>query len=306
LLTRCHSLRVLSFLPLIGAALFVRAVWVRRASLARTLAVLELAARIIAAHPALLILSLAQLGVFLLLSIPLLSIFARLFLLGHFGVKHGESQEWITNAGARWLAWATLGAWLWTWSAMRGVLRVTVAGTVSHWFFHGDGSKRAAEARSTAVDSEYEAGEDSLPGPAPGDWLGTQDPSPLEPTQLEIVRASFSRATGPALGTICAAALALAIARVGMLIAGLARRTSRAISHPRTPDFLQPLAAGAALLAGLSAVLSGISDFALIYVGVTGEGFAAATRRSARLVRGRAVKSVMDGKCGPDVRSSAC
>jgi hypothetical protein len=268
--------------------------------------VLELAARIIAAHPALLILSLAQLGVFLLLSIPLLSIFARLFLLGHFGVKHGESQEWITNAGARWLAWATLGAWLWTWSAMRGVLRVTVAGTVSHWFFHGDGSKRAAEARSTAVDSEYEAGEDSLPGPAPGDWLGTQDPSPLEPTQLEIVRASFSRATGPALGTICAAALALAIARVGMLIAGLARRTSRAISHPRTPDFLQPLAAGAALLAGLSAVLSGISDFALIYVGVTGEGFAAATRRSARLVRGRAVKSVMDGKCGPDVRSSAC
>lgn len=232
----------------------------------------------------------------------MLSIFARLFLLGHFGTSHGEAKEWHTDARARWLAWGTFGAWIWTWAAMRGVQRVTVAGVVSHWYFHR--SKDGPGPENPNASAYSEAGEDSLPGPAPGDWLGTapgaQDPQALAaPTQIDIVRASFARATGPALGTVCAAALVLSLARLGMAIASAARRTSRAMSARGTPAFLQPLAHVAALLAGLSAVLQGLSDFALVYVGVTGEGFAAAARRSARLVRGHGVKGVMEGKSNP-------
>ncbi len=275
---------MLSLIPLILAALFARAVWKRRGALSRSIAVLELSAKIIMQHPALLLLSLVGLVAYLLLSIPILTIFARLFLVGHY---EGKSEGWHTDSSARGLAWLTLGVWLWTWSVLRGIQRVTVAGTVSHWYFH----------RSQDLDEET-----ALPGHVPGafdsdalskSWLG-------KPTSLEIVRAAFARATGPAIGTICASAFVLAATQLAAIVANNARRTSRWIAHRHPAGravsiWLQPIAHVAAILAGLSVLLQGVSNYVLIYVGITGESFSVASKRSARLAGLGGIRGVLDG-----------
>ncbi|PWN39761.1 hypothetical protein IE81DRAFT_368825 [Ceraceosorus guamensis] len=294
------GLRFLSLVPVLAAVCFARGVWKRRFALSRTTAVLELSSRVVASHPALLILSLAQLGVFLLLSVPMISIFARLFLIGHFGrlgkSVAGADKVWHTDASAKWMAWTTLGAWLWTWAALRGVQRVTVAGVVSHWYFHREESE---DEREQDQQNDVYSDEGSIPSPAPGDWLtapGFADPAiPPPPTQVDIVRASFARATGPALGTVLIAALVLSLARLAALIAATARSASRQLAYPRVPALLSPLAHAAAMLAGLSAVLKGVSDFALVYTGITNEPFWSSTRRAGRVARGVSVKGVMDG-----------
>lgn len=283
--------------PLIAAIFFARGVWKRRDALSRSLSVLELSAHVVTTHPSLLILSLAILAGFLLITAPFLSIFVRLFLRGHFGkAGSGGSNTWHTDGSARLMAWLTLGVWVWTWLVLRGIQRVTVAGVVSHWYFHRD---EKSNGNIFYNGDEDDAVDDSLPGPAPGEWLGEeQSGAALAPSHLAIVRASFVRATGPALGTICISALMLSVARVGMAIAASARWMHRKLSasSSRFPVLLQPLTYVVALLAGISALLQGLSDYALIYVGVTGDGFMPAARRSSRLVSRHSVKSIMEGK----------
>jgi hypothetical protein len=297
-MTRTSSLRFLSLVPLVAAILFARAVWVRRASLARSLSVLELSATIIASHPALILLNLGLLLSFLLVTAPFLAIFVRLFMLGHLG---GDSESysdriWKTDAKARAMAWCTLGAWLWTWSVLRGIQRVTVAGVISHWYFHRqeDGVEEEEDETAKLYDVDEQGG---LPGPAPGTWLGEEQTSKRGPTQVDIVRASFVRATGPALGTICLSSLVLALAKLGSVMASSTRWINRKLSaQTRFAVVLQPMAHFAALLAGISTILQGFSDYALIYVGVTGDSFAAAARRSTRLVGRHHVKTIMEGE----------
>lgn len=293
------GLRLLSLLPLLAAILFARSVWNRRASLARSLSVLELSATIIAQHPALLALSLGLLFVFLAITAPFLFIFVRLFLIGHFGsIADPQSDKvWKTDSKARMMAWITLGAWLWSWSVLRGIQRVTVAGVISHWYFHRDeeilGNDEAAKLYD--VDDTQED-EGDLPGPAPGTWLDDEQVGNRGPSQIEIVRASFVRATGPAIGTICLSALVLAIARTGSTMASTTRWINRKLaSQTRFPAILQPMAHMAAIMAGLSSILQGFSDFTLVYVGITGDSFAAAARRSTRLVSRHSVKTIMEG-----------
>lgn len=292
-----NSLRLLSLIPLLAAVLFARSVWNRRASLTRSLSVLELSATIIATHPALLMLSFGLLLVFLAVTAPFLLIFVRLFLLGHFGSASDSYSDkiWKTDAKARAMAWATLGAWLWTWSVLRGIQQVTVAGVISHWYFHReeDGVEVEEAAKIYDVDDQDEEG---LPEPAPGTWLGEEQTNKRGPTQVDIVRASFVRATGPALGTICLSALVLALAKLGSVMASTTRWINRKLSsQTRFPAILQPIAHVAAILAGISTILQGFSDYALIYVGVTGDSFAAAARRSTRLVGRHNVKTIMEG-----------
>lgn len=288
----CTSrLRVLSIIPLVLAGLFARMVWHRRKALSRSIAVVELSARIVLDHPALLLLCAAHLGVFLALTLPFLSIFARLFLVGHFSTGSGSSGlVWHVEQRASLLAWATLITWLWTWAVLRGVQRVTVAGVISHWYFHRQSSGSGASAERVA---DVEEGEDSLPGPTPGGWLPPHgdEADDAGPDATEVVRAAFARATGPALGTICLSALLLSLARAGALAAEGARRVTRS----RLPTFLQPLTHLAALLAGTSAVLRGFSDYALVYVGISGENFWVSAKRAARLASRHGVKGVMEG-----------
>lgn len=283
-------------LPLAAAIYFARAVWVRRNSLDRSLAVLELSARVVATHPSLLLLSLATLVVFLCITAPFLFIFVRLFLHGHFGRSSpGYAKDvWHTDTDARSMAWLTLAIWLWTWLVLRGIQRVTVAGTVSHWYFHRE--EESPRGDSKVFDANEDDPEETLPGPAPGHWLGEEQTSLGGPNHIEIVRASFIRATGPALGTICLSALILSAARVGTSMAATARWAHQKLSSwSRLPSILQPLTHLVALLAGISALLQGLSDYALIYVGVTGEGFMAAARRSSRLVTRQSAKSIVEG-----------
>lgn len=257
---------------------------------------MELSATIVAEHPALLILSGALLGIFLLVTIPFLSVLIRLFLLGHIGTPGESSTDkvWQTDAKARILAWTTLGAWLWTWSTLRGIQRVTVAGVVSHWYFFRD--KDDTGDKSQAYDSTLnDSAASSIPGPAPGNWLGDEE-AQRGPSQVEVVRASFNRAVGSALGTVCASALILTLARLAALVASSARKISRQLSMPGRPSWMQPIAHVAAILAGISALLQGLSDYALIYVGITGESFLAASRRSTRLITRHTVKGIMDGE----------
>ena len=312
------GLRLLSLIPLVLAALFSRAVWKRRKALSRSIAVLELSATIVMQHPALILLSLVGLAFFIALSIPFLAVFTRLFLVGHYGslTKVGSGRKdsegsgiWHTDGTAKLLAWITLGTWLWTWSVLRGIQRVTIAGVVSHWYFHRETHQAKMPAAPLADDEDEESvigfgASDSTNAFAPGGWPGGGDEMTRslvgEPSSLEIVRASFTRATGPAMGTICASAFVLALVQLGAIIADQARRTSRIITRVKNARgglavWMQPLAYVVAFLAGLSVVLHGLSTYVLIYVGITGESFLVASKRSARLAGLGGVKGVMDG-----------
>ncbi|CDR87290.1 uncharacterized protein SPSC_00416 [Sporisorium scitamineum] len=328
------GLRIISIVPLALAIIFARMVWHRRKALSRSIAVLELSCNVVLRHPALLVLALASLGVFALATIPFLYLFTRLFLVGHFGRQVGDSMEWQTDTKAAWLAWATLCAWLWTWAVLRGVQRVTVAGVVSHWYFHrigegdaagGDaqagagtsaerhaGPSAAGEARAQSFDrrraDEQHANDvifdgdsiyDEAPG-APGSYPQQGAHSSAQrrhaaPDPTEVVRVSFARATGPALGSICMSALILAIVKTLTVVAETARRISSATTQRRVPKLLQPLMHVVVLLAGLGAVLQSYSDLALVYVGVTGDGFWTAAKKSAQLVSRGGVQGVMEG-----------
>lgn len=291
------GLRILSIIPLVLAIYFARNVWKKRDSISRSLSVLEISASVVAKHPVLLLLSISTLVFFVAVSAPFLTIFTRLFLRGHYGEKGMPSNVWKTDSNARLMAWITLGTWIWTWLVLRGIQRVTVAGVVSHWYFHRDEDDQVQPAEDGKLfDAREDEEDDSLPGPAPGEWLGEEQVSMQAPSHVDIVRASFIRATGPALGTICMSAFMLSIARVGTWMAASARWAHRKLSaSSRVPAFMQPLTYVVAMLAGVSALLQGLSDYALIYVGVTGDGFAAAARRSARLTGRQGVKSVMEG-----------
>lgn len=307
-MTSSHSLRIISLLPLIVAILFARSVWHRRASLARSLSVLELSATIIAQHPALLVLSLGLLLIFLAITAPLLFIFVRLFLLGHFGTSTESYTDkiWKTDAKARAMAWLTLGVWLWSWSILRGVQRVTVAGVISHWYFHREQDTVDTEEATKLYDiddTEHEV----VAGPAPGHWLDEEQTSKKGPSQIEIVRASFVRATGPALGTVCLSALVLALAKLGSVMASTTHWINRKLTaQTRFPAVLQPMAHFAAILAGISTLLQGFSDYALIYVGVTGDAFTAAARRSTRLVSRHSVKTITEGEWTDAIERQRC
>ncbi|SNX85981.1 uncharacterized protein MEPE_04690 [Melanopsichium pennsylvanicum] len=316
------GLRIISIVPLVLAVLFARMVWQRRKALSRSIAVLELSCDVVLKHPALLVLALATLGAFALITIPFLFLFTRLFLVGHFGRQIGDSMEWKTDRNAAWLAWATLCAWLWTWAVLRGVQRVTVAGVVSHWYFHriGEGEMEGAETRGDAGLSGGQAAAfdkrradedhanhvifdgdsiyDERP-PTPGSYPEQGSHGSVRrhaaPDATEVVRVSFARATGPALGSICMSAIILAIVKTMTLVAETARRISDATAHRRVPKLLQPLTHVVGVLAGLTAVLQSYSDLALVYVGVTGDGFWTAAKKSAQLVSRRGVQGVMEG-----------
>lgn len=332
------GLRMVSLFPLACALLFSRMLYVRRNQLTRSIAVLSLSAKIISTHPTLLILSLVHIGAFLVVSIPFLTIFVRLFTLGHF--SDGEAADaatrgWVTDRKARILAWITLGTWLWTWAALRGIMRVVVASTVSHYYFHGPPSPpedrsqqgvlntagtRPARPKSADVeeaDSNASIDEnkdvtsssiiglgDSQTRDAPGAWTADDDSPELETSQLDhrnptadaIVRSAFLRATGPSLGTILLSALLLAVSRAFLALSYLSRTLASLLTSPSIPGFLHPLAHVAYLLSGVGGVIKGISDYTLIYTGITGRGFWTSSRRCGRIITKRGVKGIVEGE----------
>ncbi|CAO1616179.1 unnamed protein product [Parajaminaea phylloscopi] len=339
------GLRGLSLIPLLLALVFSRVLYVKRNGIARSLSVLTLSAEIITAHPTLLLLSFLHIVVFLVISGPFMTIFVRLFLLGHFSnVKlptgdgqETKSKEWITDERARLLAWATLATWLWTWAALRGIMRVVVSSVVSHWYFYGPPSQEP-ERRSDEEpalrqggkklrrgdradfddhdddddegiggdsDEDEETGISGLAATLPGGFQtdddgcgGEHEDAQLEhrnPTASDLVRASFLRATGPSLGTILLSALLLALSRALLIISWVSRTIAALLSSPQVPTFLHPLAHLAYLLSGAGGVIKGVSDYTLIYTGITGQGFWVSSRRCSRILVKRGAQGVMEG-----------
>lgn len=173
---------------------------------------------------------------------------------------------------------------------------MTVAGVISHWYFHREQDAVDTEEAAKLYDVD-DAETEAVAGPAPGHWLEEEQTSKRGPSQIDIVRASFVRATGPALGTVCLSALVLALAKLGSVMASTTHWINRELTaQTRFPTVLQPMAHVAAILAGVSTLLQGFSDYALIYVGVTGDNFTAAARRSTRLVSRHSVKTITEGE----------
>lgn len=344
------GLRLISLFPLLCAVLFSRLLYLQKRQLGRSLSVLSLSAKILSAHPTLLALSLIQILVFLAVSIPFMTIFIRLFVIGHFTGGGGgdasspSSSTWVTDSRARILAWLTLATWIWTWAALRGIMRVVVSSTVSHWYFHGppsSGNQDDEEGRGTAIrqattttapsgrafnqhvddrdgddDDDASTASSSIVGlgpaqgeQAPGAFVADADDTAADaddeddalahrnPTARDIVRASFLRATGPSFGTILLSALLMALSRLLILFAFAARNLARLLSSPSVPSFLHPLAHLAYLVSGAGSIIKGVSDYTLVYAGITGQGFWKSSRRCGRILARGGVKGVMEGEC---------
>lgn len=213
---------------------------------------------------------------------------------------------------------------------------MTISGVVAHWYFEQGGSfQQASDPKHQDEDREgsnlsesglpgvggagvdlysSESGmmEESLsaPGPsAPGAW---DPPSSAQPqssstpnpyldeatsiTSIDLVRANFMKATGSSLGTIIRSSFLLTLSYVLLLVSSIARRFARLLITPGTPAFLSPLLHLATLLAGISSIVKGVSEYGLIYVGVTGEGWKKSTKAAGRVTVKFGRKGALDGE----------
>ncbi|EJD44142.1 hypothetical protein AURDEDRAFT_185171 [Auricularia subglabra TFB-10046 SS5] len=233
------GLRIFSLVPLACAILSGRSLLTRRKQLEQTINVVELSTSILLAYPPLFLLSPAILFACIILSLPLLSLVFRLFLVGYWGQSAG-SWEWHIRAYAGWLIFAVTAFWLWTWAVARGVLRVTSAGVVGAWYFQ-------------------------------------RPQTPSQDDAMETTTAALFRASGPSFGSVAVAGLFLSAARALSLgTYALYRLTT----PPAIPPSLHPLTVPLRMLAAL---LRSLSNYALVYAGITGEPFFPSARRARAL-----------------------
>ncbi|KAG8881220.1 hypothetical protein FRB97_009789 [Tulasnella sp. 331] len=194
------GLRLFSLIPLALSILSARSLYHRRKALLRTVAVVEISTSVVLEHPPVLGLSLCLLLGGLVASLPFLSLILRLTLIGYYSSSHGH-QEWHLRGYAGWLAVLVTAVWIWSWSVIRGALRVSVSGVVGSWYF----------SRLEALQSR---------------------PEPLAATH-----AAFARAHGASLGSICVATLVLTITQSSIFVL----RSLRRMSTPPQLSFLAPL-----------------------------------------------------------------
>lgn len=153
-------------------------------------------------------------------------------------VGYGGSY-WHIKPYAVWFIILVSFTWAWSCCIIRGMLRVISAATVGAWFF-----KR---------------------------------PQRTEPIseQIEVLRASISRACGPSFGTICLAAmLETSIGSVLLMLRGLRRVTK----SPVVPTFIHPLSVPVSVLSGVLRPYT-FEGYILPHAGITGEAFLTAHRR---------------------------
>ncbi|KAG9039644.1 hypothetical protein FRB95_009225 [Tulasnella sp. JGI-2019a] len=194
------GLRIFSLVPLALSVISARSLYHRRKALLRTVAVVEISTSVILEHPPVLGLSLCLLLGGLIASLPFLSLILRLTLIGYYSPSHGH-QEWHLRGYAGWLAVLVTGVWVWSWSVIRGALRVSVSGVIGNWYFN----------RLESLQSR---------------------PDPLAATH-----AAFARAHGASLGSICVATLVLTVTQLSIFVL----RTLRRMSTPPQLSFLAPL-----------------------------------------------------------------
>lgn len=113
--------------------------------------------------------------------------------------------------------------------------------------------------------------------------LCSHDPAYTVLSQQEATRAALSRASGPSLGSICAASLTINCLQFALFVLRWARR----VTTPPQLLFLAPLHPLSFLGGVIARFEAAFSTYALTYVGITGEGFWVSAQRSREFVGGK-------------------
>ncbi|KIM98938.1 hypothetical protein OIDMADRAFT_104847 [Oidiodendron maius Zn] len=127
------AMRWLSSVPGIFAIVWLYTIYKGRHALAKAIGILEFAARILAANPALLAMGFVTLGTVVAWTWMWLGMFTRIFLGGHLAKS---VTKFIIDATSWWLAVYFVLMYIWTLSVIGGIQRATTAATVSQWYFH--------------------------------------------------------------------------------------------------------------------------------------------------------------------------
>lgn len=127
------AMRWLSFIPGVLAVIWVYTLVKGRHSLGKAIGILEFAAKILSASPALLVLGFGTLVTVVLWTWMWLGMFTRVFLGGHLSTS---LTKFIIDATSWWLAVYFVLMYIWTLSVISGIQRATTAATVSQWYFH--------------------------------------------------------------------------------------------------------------------------------------------------------------------------
>lgn len=105
--------------------------------------------------------------------------------------------------------------------------------------------------------------------------------------------ASFDAARGPQLGTVAFSSLLVTVADLAAFIMIRLKRWTRP-ANGLLPNWAACLYLTAPLVALLASFVENISSYALIWSGITGEGFWQSTRRVTGLVRGNGMSKTAD------------
>ena len=176
--TQDKWMRWLSFIPALIGGLWTWSVIQNRHSLARSINILEFSTKILTASPWLVTLGFAALSATVVFTWVWMLIFERIFLSGHF--SGSNTKRWIIDASSWWLGAFFILQYLWALAVIAGVQRATTAATVSQWYFH------------------------RLAVP--------------QPTNQQVVRASFLHATGPLFGSVCLSTFLSLLVRLPLIV----------------------------------------------------------------------------------------
>ncbi|KAK8039175.1 hypothetical protein PG993_007586 [Apiospora rasikravindrae] len=190
-----RAMRYSSIAPGIAAFVYVFLILKTRDTITRATEMLSFTSRVLSANPALVMLGFCALAFTVGWTWIWLSMFTRVFLGGYFS---RSLSSYIIGAASWWLGVFFALMYLWTISISSNVVRATVAGTVSNWYFHRN----------------------------------KQPPSPSN----AVVGEALQHATNSTFGTICAATLlALAIRLPLMVLPHRASKTVGFLLNRYTP-----------------------------------------------------------------------
>lgn len=190
-----RAMRYSALVPGITAFVYVWLMLKTRDTISRATEMLAFTSRVLSANPALVMLGFCALAFTVGWTWIWLSMFTRVFLGGYFSKS---LSSYVIGAASWWLGVFFALVYLWTISIASNVVRATVAGTVSNWYFHRN----------------------------------KQPPSPSN----AVVGEALQHATNSTFGTICAATLlALAIRLPLMVLPGKVARTVGFLLNRYTP-----------------------------------------------------------------------
>ncbi|KAF2016512.1 hypothetical protein BU24DRAFT_422857 [Aaosphaeria arxii CBS 175.79] len=127
------AMRWLSFGPLLFMLFWIYTVWKGRHSLHKATAMLEFCGDILKAQYPLMLVGIGTLAGVIIWSWIWMSMFAHLFLGGHF---NKSKTRWIIDPSTWWLGAAFFLDYFWVLGVIAGIQRSTTAATVSQWYFH--------------------------------------------------------------------------------------------------------------------------------------------------------------------------